>query len=279
LNDISRYYKSNEQSGPGDPSLPACEVGATQADHTACSGPNLNQKPDERRGRRAVGIIISNNGNDGADTATTVLTFPQGLGVHPPGPIVNEAGNAYSGITLGLPIGNTDLESDMVVTCRFYIHVKDYRGHPYVNGSVGLSAVAVSDPIIVTVPAAGSASCEFVADRSVYSRFAATTFDVAVGTHSTAMEPDEKAFMLETSVVARGENGEVFEGSLRKLICTPLISSRGSIVCEAGRGVFAAPNDNAAVAHLKTCTGMSSIVNDGKCHESKNNIDNCWDVR
>ena len=61
------------------------------------------------------------------------------------------------------------------------------------------------------------------------------------------------------------------------MICTPDITTRGTIVCEGGRGILPAPTNDAAVAHLKTCTGMASIVNDGVCHESKNNEENCWD--
>lgn len=273
LDDVTRYYKDAEKSGPGDPTLPACTPADEDPDHMACSGPNLEQKPARQRGRRAAVLL------DGDVGAT--LSFSKGLGVYPPGPVVNENGNAYSTITLGLPIQNTGSE-DLGVACNFFVVAKDYRGIPFVNESETLSTAAVSGPLAIVVPAGETKSCTWSVGRDYYKEFAVTAFDVVAngggdGEYTEAMGADEKAFMLDIRAVARGSNGQVYEGNSRKMICTPAISTRGTIVCEGGRGTAPAPTNDQAIAHLKTCSGLSSIVNDGVCHDSKNNAENCWD--
>lgn len=273
LDDVTRYYKDAEKSGPGDPTLPACTPEDEDPDHMACSGPNLEQKPARQRGRRAAVLL------DGDVGAT--LSFSKGLGVYPPGPVVNENGNAYSTITLGLPIQNTGSE-DLGVACNFFVVAKDYRGIPFVNESETLSTAAVSGPLAIVVPAGETKSCTWSVGRDYYKEFAVTAFDLVAngggdGEYTEAMGADEKAFMLDIRAVARGSNGQVYEGNSRKMICTPAISTRGTIVCEGGRGTAPAPTNDQAIAHLKTCSGLSSIVNDGVCHDSKNNAENCWD--
>ena len=94
------------------------------------------------------------DGGASADEAAVILDFSRGLGVYPSGPVINDPGNAYAGITVGLPIFNTDAETAAVVTCAFRVHVTDYRGHAYSNGTVDGARVHAS-PVVVAVPAAG----------------------------------------------------------------------------------------------------------------------------
>jgi hypothetical protein len=161
----------------------------------------------------------------------------------------------------------------------------DYRGIPFVNGSAALSLAAASEPITVTVGAGETASCEWAVGREAYVRFATTALDTALGSvggaeSATPLPPAmlaaEKAFMLDLSVTATGSNGQVFEGTSRKLLCTPAVSTRGRIVCEGGRGTVAAPGADSAIDHLKACP-TDGVVNDGECHWSRNNRANCWD--
>ena len=198
LDDVTRYYKDAEQSGPGAPTLPACtsDDGEEAGGHLKCAGPNLDQTPARHRGRRSGSAILM-EGDVGA-----TLAFKQGLGVHPPGAVVNENGNAYSTINMGLPIENGGA-ADVEVTCKFYVSAKDYRGVPFVNQSESLSTVAASNAVVVSVPAGGSATCMFAVGRESYKKFAATAFDNAV-----EMSADEKAFMLDLVVVATGSNGQ-----------------------------------------------------------------------
>ena len=245
LDDVTKYYKKSEPSGPGETTLPACKPGDDAS--KACSGPRF--ETDGRRVRRARSL----------DEEERHVNFSPGFGVSPSlsGAIINENMHAHSTFTPRIAFAALE---DTTVVCNFVATAVDYRGYPYSNNSeVGRHAVSVS------VKKGENATCSQEFLRDDYRRFV-----------DDEMEDDEKAYAIKIVATAR-VGGQIFAWEHQKMLCTPLKTLRSGIICEARRGKWKKPvGDSVNIAHLEECK-TAGRVNDGFCDPDLNNEENCYD--
>ena len=153
---------------------------------------------------------------------------------------MNEPGHPHSALFLELRFANRGT-SAAEVSCFFDVSARDYRNVPaFGNGSAALSRAGASEEAsTLTVQPNETASCSFALSRSneTYAQFAATDLDVARGDLPASMEYSERAYMLLLRGRAVVNNGaQVFEDSVRKVLCTPEISTRNGATCEGRIG-------------------------------------------
>ena len=197
LDDITRYYKNSEPSGPGTPSLPPCEPG--KETNTPCSGPKF--EVDRRRALRTRKLLD----ND-------IITFEPGFGMSPSlhGPIVN--GHMHQDSDFSASISFSASQATVVV-CTFLATAVDYRGLP-VNGSAEHSHVGTSGHVDVIVGAGENGICSYTFTRDQYVQYA-----------SDQMDEDEKAYGVHIYATAHSGD-QLFAWEHTKILCTPTITLR-----------------------------------------------------
>jgi len=272
LDDITRYYKLTEPSGPGTPTDPS-------------AGPDISSSRRRiRRLRRA--LTTTTSGYDEFALNVTLGLNPSSRSV-----LVNEDHHPASYMRLTVPIRNDHISDTFNVSCLFESYAVDYRNAPVSNSSFNLSRV--SREIIETVQLApgNETTCVHMIKREQYRRFAATYLDSDL----EEMDEDEKAFAVRATVLVTAQNLatnsiSLFESSHDKIICTPKIglSTRsGHVRCEGSRGSYHPVDDkddsSSPLYHLtssqRDCSAISvnsHTVNNGICNPG-NNVDNCWD--
>ena len=289
LDDVTKYYKAKENSGPGLP---------TKLSHRLKYDLPEGTPPDEyynpvsggshrnlRRQRRAQ-----------EDIAPTI-TFGN-LGVAPGSsstPLINEPGHYYSSAHVRVNMTNTGTVSETVL-CSIKVVALDYAGRNYSN-------VVHEESVTEVVGAGEKGACTMSVKREQYREFTATYLD----TDLEALEINEVAYQVSwfaltivfpklnpntntinpqlkfitTAIVPR--TSQIYLNEQSKLICTPKIaySTRsGGVVCEGTRGSTAI-SQASALAHLLTCVPQSGTsaagYNDGVCTPSLNVEEECYD--
>eukprot|EP00619_Florenciella_sp_RCC1007_P003965 CAMPEP_0205920300 /NCGR_PEP_ID=MMETSP1325-20131115/10981_1 /ASSEMBLY_ACC=CAM_ASM_000708 /TAXON_ID=236786 /ORGANISM="Florenciella sp., Strain RCC1007" /LENGTH=1353 /DNA_ID=CAMNT_0053287977 /DNA_START=80 /DNA_END=4141 /DNA_ORIENTATION=- len=265
LDDITKQYKYDEPSGPGDPTLDN-------------QGPfNTGRRLKAGRERR-LGASSASSASTGVNVnATTSVNFT-GIGVSPSahGMIVNTPGHPHNGLKLKLPFVNAG-DATENVTCRFTVTMHDYAGY-YWTGYRANSTLAMSEAMSHKLAPGASAECLYEVERSVYRENAAMYLDSIYGL--TELDSSEKFYALKVTVTARTGSGYVYETDVTKGLCTPIIgyTLRSGIYCEGNRGIWQEPEWE-ELSHLdddNTNCSSSSRVGDGTC-DSDLNYDGCWD--
>ena len=265
LDDVTKYYKQKENSGPGLSTLvdhrlkydlPDGSEDYYVPDVTA-EGHRLLRKKEENR-RKMTDTI----------TFGTLGVAPGAAGT----PLINEPGHYFGNAYMNLPMTNS-FSSDETVKCGFKAVAMDYSGKNMTK------VIKTENKTVVVGADGGSGACAFVLKREEYRSFASTYLDTDLPT----MESNEQAYAVKiwtTAVVPR--TGQIFVSERSKMLCEPKIaySTRsGGITCEGTRGRTQIDEAEALTA-LEACTpagGTGGGYNDGKCTPSKNNAENCWD--
>jgi hypothetical protein len=161
LDDVTKYYKDKEDSGPGFPTLPGNRLkGDIVAEGDAFYKPDLSSE-----GHRMLAGVKHHRILDDAE-AVSPITFST-IGVAPGSegtPVVNLPGHFYSNVWVDLPFTNTG-DAAEVVKCALHVETMDYSG----RNSSSIKTATQS----VTVEAGASASCEFETNRPEWKHHAA----------------------------------------------------------------------------------------------------------
>ncbi|GMH59657.1 hypothetical protein TL16_g02874 [Triparma laevis f. inornata] len=265
LDDVTKYYKKKENSGPGLPTDIKSAIKYDVPGATEYYKPDLgaeghrrarNLRQNERRADGVSGVKMNNIG-----TAPGAANLP----------VVNQHGHFFSDVYVNVPFLNEGSET-YTVKCGFNVYTTDYS-------ETNVTKV-FSDHREVSLAPNEAKSCEFVVRRSEWWKQAKNSGDkFHAGYDTPDMAINEKAYALKMEitgyVVETSEPLNVIER--RKVICTPAgaVSTRsGGITCEGHRGRITVNDD--FIDHNKACS-TSGTVNNGKCNDDKNNAENCWD--
>ena len=122
-----------------------------------------------------------------------------------------------------------------------------------------------SGHVDVIVGAGENGICSYTFTRDQYVQYA-----------SDQMDEDEKAYGVHIYATAHSGD-QLFAWEHTKILCTPTITLRSGIVCEANRGKWKkSPWVVDLTEHLEEC-GTRGKINDGHCDPNLNNKANCYD--
>eukprot|EP00519_Triparma_laevis_P003883 CAMPEP_0182499912 /NCGR_PEP_ID=MMETSP1321-20130603/8017_1 /TAXON_ID=91990 /ORGANISM="Bolidomonas sp., Strain RCC1657" /LENGTH=1576 /DNA_ID=CAMNT_0024704163 /DNA_START=169 /DNA_END=4896 /DNA_ORIENTATION=- len=264
LDDVTKYYKKKEDSGPGLPTIANkaikydLDAGATDyyKPDLGAEGHRRHLRQNERR-TEASGVIMKDIG-----TAPGAANLP----------VVNEHGHFFSNVYVDAPFENPSATQTYTVKCGFVVYATDYS-------ETSVTKV-YSDHAELSLAPGDTKSCEFVVGRSEWWKNATTAMDKwHAGYDTPQMDTNEMAYALKMEVtgyvVETQEPLNVVER--RKAICTPVASTRsGGMTCEGHRGRITVNDDFMDHFDDASCPSGGTI-NNGKCNTENNNADNCYD--
>jgi len=300
LDDVTKYYKDKEDSGPGLATLEEKRLkSAERGDVVEFYKPDVTDE-----GHRMLRAPNTYHRRTEASTITFDVAEPIGVAPGAEGvPIINVPSHYYSSVWLKVPFTNTAADAD-VVKCALTVHAVDYTG---------MNKILVkTDKVSADVAGNSAGSCEFKTHRPEWRDHAVTDLDVAMGNLQAdgngTMDSSSQAYALSFTVTAATTDGDIFVVERTKLLCEPTMSlSSGKMVCGHGRGVVMANEQVAAIAHLKPsplnvqlgsnldldgststtlgttleydCTTVNSLVgvNNGRCNPEYNSASYCYD--
>ena len=273
LDDITKYYKKKEDSGPGAPTMPGKSIKGTDG-ATADSYyiPDTNAG-GHRRLARHLGerkLTVSGVKGPGKDSTLKMGTWP-GKATDP---IANEPSNPYSTVFLNFPFQN-DGSSEEVVKCNYKAYVSDYTGANPIK--VGNSTKS----IILAAGAGGS--CNFETHRTEWYLHASTSYDNAFNSNVPIIDKNNIPYYLKFEVTATVESSkEMFIGERIKRLGEVVTTTTSSYFYRNFKDKVPKKSLlNLIATDLEACKtneGLSSAgFNDGYCDDSKNTAEKCYD--
>jgi len=279
LDDVTKYYKKKEDSGPDLPTLPANRLKSDVPEGTedyykpdlgASGHRRLLRQGERRTGTGAVSKV----------TMKPIGTAPAAGNV----PVVNEHGHLFSSVYVEAPFENGHDSSTYTVKCGFVVNTTDY--------SAQHSAQVFKSHSEVSLAPGETKSCKFEVHRDSWWEKAETAMDkYHAGRETTEMSTNEKAFALKMEVTGYVVETKEPLGVIEKLktLCTPsgATSTRsGGMNCEGHRGRVEVTSE--LMDHITTCEqakrdtatttdDLSLSSNNGKCNPENNNAEKCWD--
>ena len=287
LDDITKYYKSKEDSGPGIPTMDGKAMKGTDNNPTDnYYYPDVSAEGHRRlfsgRNLDATDDSAAASGIKGPGS-TTVAGDILAMGTWPGkanDPIANEPSNPYSSLFIDFPFKN-DGDAQQVVYCNYKAYVSDYAGFNMTEVDTGNETL--------TLEAGAEGSCGFHTHRSSWYLHASTFMDNAINSDVPIMDKNKIAYMMKFEVTATVDSSkELFVGQRIKKIANVIKTLADNYIFDGGYGKVNA-KATFAVAREKveeTCaaTGDSSklgdsftLISNGRCDDDLNNAANCYD--
>jgi hypothetical protein len=254
LDDVTKYYKAKEDSGPGLATLEEKRLkGADRGDVVEFYKPDTSAE-----GHRMLRTDRSQRMLEDTITFNPIGVAPAGEGKA----VVNEPGHYYSNVFIDLPFQNTGTAAE-TVHCSLSLSAVDYTGHANSTKFIKTDKL----PAVEVAPGA-TGRCEFATQRTEWREHAAMYLD----TDLQKMDTNAQAYALKFTVAAVTSSGQIFVVERNKMICEPKFSLRsGTTICEGGRGKVSFTEMDDAISHLKPSSS------NGVCNEAKNNEADKWD--
>jgi len=277
LDDITKYYKKKEDSGPGTPTLPGHAMKESNSAEGTYYVPGTNAEGHRRlfNGRYLAGVrrLDTPSGVKGPGMEGSTLAMGTWPGTATD-PIANAPNNPYSSIYVDFPFENQGTEEQKVM-CNYKAYVSDYTG-------TMLTKVDFNNDTL-TIAVGTSASCNFETHRGKWYIHASTTDDHAINSNVPITDKNNIPYFLKVEVTATVDSTkELFVAERIKKIGEVMRTTRANFYFRNMGKVASEDLDNVVMPAMDTCMNSKNILSggvrgDGYCAADRNIEADCYD--